>query len=494
MTHLAPPSAQTFARHANSFHGPELTDESAVLVTRAWGMHNAVWMLMLSALAARLAAILLRGDWGSAAADEFGSLGAGLLEGSGFAFNEAALYTQHGLYEPSSAQPPTYPLLLAGLYWLFGAKASAAHVAALLINAVLGAATVPIAYSGIRRVGGTHAVGLCSAALLAFWPTQLFAVTLVHPLTLVSFLVVLSVALYYLSLETQGVMSWIGFSVVASLAALTEPTLLPALGLALILVLGASKLPSSLRARNALLLVVCALALIGPWTFRNWRVHGTIQPVTATFWASVWKGNNPHSAGTDRPALTSEQRDRYWSGGQDDLRQFDLLTDGQRQQLDGKRTAQREAIWREWSLDYIRQNPARYAQLCAVRLARTAWAEWDDPRSHDPFYVYFTTRSLLLLGALAGLVLAWRQGWRIGWPLAITLSILLTCTLTVTAARCALPLEPFQIALVSLLILSAWQGMTRTKERPPLVRRFARGANDGSSPASLGLSVESWSR
>lgn len=493
MTHLAPPTALTFTRHSTPVRGPKLADEPEALVTRAWGMHNAVWMLMLSALAARLAAILLRGDWGSAAAGEFGSLGAGLLEGSGFAFNEAALYTQHGLYEPSSAQPPTYPLLLAGLYWLFGAKASAAHVAALLVNAVLGAATVPIAYNGIRRVGGTHAVGVCAAALLAFWPTQLFAVTLVHPLTLVTLLVVLSVALYYLSLETHRVMSWIGFSVVTSLAALTEPTLLPALGLALILVLG-SKLPRSLRVRNGLLLVVCALALIGPWTFRNWRVHGTIQPVTATFWSSVWKGNNPHSAGTDRPALTSQQRDRYWSGGQDDLRQFDLLTDAQRQQLDGKRTAEREAMWREWSLDYIRQNPLRYAQLCGVRLARTAWAEWDDPRSHDPFYVYFTTRSLLLLGALAGLVLAWRQGWQVGWPLAIAASILLSCTLTVTAARCALPLEPFQIALVCLLMVSAWQGMTGTKERPPLVRRFAGGANDGSSPASLGLGDEPWPR
>ena len=467
-------------------------DEAAVgerlaFSARAFGMHNAVWMLMLSGLAARIAAIILQGGFGAGAAADYGSIAAGLLEGNGFAFNESAIYTQHGVYEPSSAQPPIYPLLLAGIYSLLGVKTVAAHAVAMVINAVLGAITIPLAYAAARRMGAQHAIALGAAALLAFWPTQIYAATHVHPLILMAFLLTLSTVLFYRSIELQSLTCWAGFCLVSSLAALSAPVLLPALLAGLLMVLFSRSLPRPLRMAFAALMVASSLAVIGPWMFRNWRVHGTLQPVAANFWAGAWRGNNPFSAGTERPVLTEQQRVRYWNHGVDDLRQFDLLSDAQRQALDGKRTAQREALWRDWTLAWVRENPARYFGLCAGRLARTLWADWDDPRSRDPYFLYFASRSALLAGLLIGLPLAILRGWRLGWPLVLALAVFVTCTLTVTGARHAMPLEPLQLSLVSLLLFTGWQRVKGERVRPPMVRRFTGETNDGTSAASLGL-------
>lgn len=450
-----------------------------------------VWMLTLSALAARLAWVLLRGEWDESTAMEHASLATSFVAGEGFAFNETGDYTQHGLYEPSSVQSPPYPLLLAALYGLFGVKSAAAHFVAQMINALAGAATVPLGYSMVRRIGGRHETGVLTAALLAFWPTQVFAVAFVQAITLITLGTIAIVVLWYRSLDTGRLGPWIAFGVVGCLAALTEPVLLPAMALAGVIILLHPKLAPPLRLRNAAILLVIAIVVMGPWSYRNWRVHGVIVPVKSTFWVNVWKGNNPYASGTDRPTLTAAQLERFRALGQDNLRQYDLLTDAQRQELDGRATAEREAIWKRYATSFIRENPGRYIELCGLRLAKTLWAEWDNPKSHDRFYVYFGSRAILLLGSGVGLIVAIRRRWRIGWPAVIVGTSLATYTLTITAARFAFPLEPFQIALTSLALMAAWQALFGATRRPPIVRRFAGELNDGipadPPPAADGL-------
>src|SRR5690606_28215924 len=130
-----------------------------------------------------------------------------------------------------------------------------------------------------------------------------------------------------------------------------------------------------------------------------------------------------------------------------------------RQELSGARTVEREAIWKRYATTFIRENPGRYLELCALRLGKTLWAEWDNPKSWDRFFVYFTARAILLVGSIVGLVLALRRGWRIGWPAVIVGTSLLMYTLTITAARFAFPLEPLQIGLTSLALVTAWRAI-----------------------------------
>ena len=425
---------------------------------------RSIWILAGLALLIRIAAVLALANFGSSSALEHASIARGLLLGNGFAFNETADYTGTGVYEPTSVQSPPYPLLLATLYWLFGVDSPAAHLTAQLINALAAAATIPLLYVAVRQCGGTRHVALLSGALLAIWPTQIVAVASVQAITLITLASVAIVVLWYRSIDTGSLGPWIAFGVVGCLAALTEPVLLPPMALAGLIVLVKRQLSWPVRLRNAAVLLGCAVVIIGPWTYRNWRVHGALVPVKSTFWVNVWKGNNPNSGGTDRPPLSDEQLALFRAKGVDNVRQYDLLTTEQRAELDNKRAIEREAIWKRWATDFIRENPQRYAELCGLRLIKILWAEWDNPKSYDKLYIYFASRTILLIGSIVGLVLALGLRWRIGWPALIVGLSLLTYTLTITAARFAFPLEPFQIALTALTCMAAWQTATRSRQ------------------------------
>ena len=457
---------------------PEIDAPEAEEPAGGFDAAKVLWVLAISALAARLALVVLLQQWNASSAMEHASLARGLVAGNGFSFNEAGGYTQHGRYEPSGVQSPPYPLLLAGLFEVFGVDSPLAYFAAQVLNCLAGAATVPLVYLMVRRLRGRPATAVLAAALMALWPTQLFAVAFVQAISLITLCTVAVVVLWYRSVDTGDLLPWLGFGLVGCLAALTEPVLLPAMALAGLLVLCVRRLPFPLRLRNAAVLLACAFVVIGPWTYRNYRVFGALVPIKSTFWVNVWKGNNPHSAGTDRPALTDERLAEFRNNGNDNVRQYDLLGDEQRAELDGATTVGRERLWKKYATTFISQNPGRYAELCGVRLAKTLWWEWDNPKGHQAFYAYPITRAVLLVGSLMGLLVALARRWRIGWPAVVVGTSLLTYTLTVTAARFALPLEPFQFALCAAALAWAYDRYFAVRVRPPVVQRFARN-NDG---------------
>ncbi|MEL7238015.1 MAG: hypothetical protein AAGK78_04070 [Planctomycetota bacterium] len=450
-----------------------------------FGLPTIVWVLFLAALAARFAAVLLVGanQWSEETvnAAEHMSLAKSLLAGDGFSFNEAAGYAENGVYEPSSVQSPPYPLLLAGLYWLFGVASSKAHAAAMFINALAGAATVPLLYAMVRRLGGTMAAGVTAAGLIAIWPTQIYAVISVQAITLLTLATIAIVVLWYRAIDTGGVLSWTAFSVIGALAAMTEPVYLPAMFLAGCVILIHKNLAAPLRLRNGAILLVTTICVIGPWTYRNWLVHEKFMPIKSTVWVNIWKGNNPHSGGTDRPPLTEETLALFRERGVDELRQYDYLTDEQRAELSGLRTAEREDVWKRYAKTWISENPWSYVKLARNRLAKTLWWDWDNPKGRDKMYLYPASRGVLLLGSLVGVFLVVRMNWRLGMPAIIIGTSLLTYTLTIAAARFAFPLEPFQMALSAVVILFFLGRRPQPLRRPPAVERWLgnRGKNTG---------------
>src|SRR4051794_13383202 len=80
-------------------------------------------------------------------------------------------------YGPSSVQSPPYPFLLATLFKLFGPDSTRAYIAAMVINAVAGGLTVLLSYLLVRAIGGARTVGVIAAALVAVWPSQIYAST-----------------------------------------------------------------------------------------------------------------------------------------------------------------------------------------------------------------------------------------------------------------------------------------------------------------------------
>ncbi len=420
-------------------------------------------VLVIAALALRMILIVGLHRWRQPGAMEHAFIAQQIVEQGQFNFSD------FGYFGSSSVQSPPYPLLLAGLFRIFGIDSPAAYFAALTINAIVGALTVWLIFAMARAVGAGQNVALLAAGLFVIWPTQVYAVSHAQAISLITAAVCAMILLFYSAVRTGRSAPWIGFSLIGTLAALTEPVLLPPMALTGILILFWRSLPVAARLRNAAILLGAAIVVIGPWTVRNRLVHGQWIPIKSTFWVNVWKGNNPSATGTDRLAMRPEMRKALRGqlfGLSDELavdpdfdrgRQYATLTPGQLAELNGRPDAQREALFAKWSKRWISENPGEYLRLCLIRLGKSLWVDLDNPKSWN--WTVITSRSILLAMTVIGLPLALWRRWSLGYPLLIAGACLLTYTLTIAAARFALPLEPMQLCLTALVVCWAWDAL-----------------------------------
>jgi hypothetical protein len=416
------------------------------------------WLTVLSLLAllARIGTIVYLKAWAHPSAMEHRSIALQLVHGDGFSFGD------WGYFGPTSVQSPTFPFLLAGLFKIFGDDSPRAYQTIMLLNALAGAATVWLTYALARTLGGTVLTGLLAAAAVAIWPSQVYAGRSVQAIALITCTLLGSIILFYRSVRSGALAPWLGFSVVGIIAAITEPVFLPAMALSGLLILAWRSLPWSIRLRNAAVLLMVTFALVGPWTLRNYIVHGRLMPVKGTFWVNLWKGNNDYATGTDRLALTPQAKARAKTKGDnfdDDLpdtaHQYDMLDLSQKARLKHQPESVRETVFKEFALQWIQNNPKRYLHLCGVRLMKTLTVDWDNPRSYNT--VYIVSRFLLLGLTTVGLIFAWRQRWSLGFAGLMAGVALMTYTLTVTAARFGIPFEPIQLCLGAACIAAIFE-------------------------------------
>jgi len=400
---------------------------------------------------------------------EHDSIARGLLHGQGFSFGDFAYYG------PSSVQSPPYPVLLAGFFTIFGEATPAAYAAAMVFNALVGSLAVWLTYLMARTIGASVGVGLLAAGACAVWPTQVYASNFVQAIDLIIAAQTAMVVLFYRGVHSGSAWTWAGFSLVATLAALTEPVLLPITAFTGILILFWRGLALRVRIRNAAILLAMALVVIGPWTVRNRMVHGAWVPIKSTFWVNVWKGANDYATGTDRLKITEEKKreleeqvltadDRHMRvAGADEQRQYDMLTAQQRARLEHQPEMVREKIFKEFATRWIAAHPMGYAKLCLIRLGKTLWIDWDNPKSYNVAYI--GSRAVIVLLSAIGLVLAVRARWSLLYPLLLIGSCVLTYTLTLTAARFSIPFEPFQLCLAALAVMTAAGAVRRMSTR-----------------------------
>jgi 4-amino-4-deoxy-L-arabinose transferase-like glycosyltransferase len=434
-------------------------------------------VLALAALgfALRATAIFALHRWEQPNAIEHRALALSLVEHGTFYFRD------FGKYGPSSVQSPSYPFLLAMLFRTFGPDSTASYIAAMLINSLAGALTVWLTWKMVRALGGSSAAALLAAALIAIWPSQVYAATHVQAISLITLCIVAMIYLFQRSVQTGSLASWIGYSIIGTLAALTEPVLLPIVALSGLLIVvwrvwrvwRGSSLSIEQRIRNAAVLLAAALLIIMPWTVRNRTVHERWIPIKSTFWVNVWKANNDFATGTDRLELSEEKQAALRSGAMslsdrqlvdprfDNQRQYDRLTPEQRARLENQPEAVREEVFREFATSWIASHPARYLQLCLIRLGKTLWVDWDNPKSHN--VLFWLSRAILLGLGIPGLVIAIRQRWALLFAALIAGSCLLTYALTITAARFSLPLEPLALCMVAAFLAGGWRSASANK-------------------------------
>jgi 4-amino-4-deoxy-L-arabinose transferase-like glycosyltransferase len=278
---------------------------------------------------------------------EAGRIARALITGYGYSDPFANTYLAHT--GSTAWLPPLYPLLLAGIFKVFGIFTPASAWVLFAIQSAFSAATSLATYEIAARCFNRR-VALWSAWIWALYPAAMqYAVRWPWEMTittaLFSFTLVLALRMRGIDscrLEVAGCQSsgatakvlggshpatsnlqpatsWLLFGLLWGLIALSNSTLLiflPVCGIWILM--GTWHRPHALR--DATLAAIVCLTCIAPWTQRNWQVFHTFIPLRGNLGAELYMGNGPGSNGLlmeyDHPFQAPEQLRLYASMGE----------------------------------------------------------------------------------------------------------------------------------------------------------------------------------
>src|ERR1700735_3406697 len=195
---------------------------------------------------------------------------------------------------PTAWLAPMYPLMLAGIFCVFGVFTLHAFYAAAALNIIFSAATcVPIYFAG-RRIAGM------GAASVAAWLWAVFPNAIVIPFQWIwdtSLTALLAAGILWATMalsESRRMRDWCAYGILWGFALLTNPALattLPfLLGWAVYRERRSGHGLGRLFAGPAAALGVAVLCCV-PWTVRNYAEFHKFIPLRSNFPFELWIGN-----------------------------------------------------------------------------------------------------------------------------------------------------------------------------------------------------------
>jgi 4-amino-4-deoxy-L-arabinose transferase-like glycosyltransferase len=351
---------------------------------------------------------------------------------TGFGFSDPF----RGHTGPTTWVGPLFPLLLAGVFKLFGVFSPLSAWVILTLNSLFSALTALTIWEIATRCFN-HNVARWSAWIWALYPAALqYAVRWIWDTSLTTFLFswALVLALRLRSGETLG--RWALFGLLWGLTGLSNPALLillPACGLWVLA--GAPRRQWSGVLLAALLFAAC----LGPWTWRNWLIFHHLVPARGNFGAELYLGNGPGATGLlmeyDHPIQAPDQ-----------LRLYTAMGEIAYSRMRG-----------EQAMTLIRKDPGLFAQNTLKRVF-FFWAGVPHPVSRTEWVEYARNLNFILgsVCGLLGLALALQRKAPAAWLFAWAFLLLPLVYYGVAAhARFRHPLEPLMVILGVYLFQSA---------------------------------------
>jgi len=299
---------------------------------------------------------------------------------------------------PSAIYAPGYPLLLSGVYRIFGHR----HFPAKVANASLGGALVLAVYLLAREAGGESSARWASF-LAAIYPPLVSTASLLASENLFIPLLVFGLWFFLRGTRTGGGVFFVLAGVFLGLASLvrTGIYLLPVLLGIWLLFRGPGKFSG--RILRALLLVLCLSAIVFPWLRRNRVVFGDWGIMGTSLGWTFYDTNTDHPF----PAKLA-------------------LADSLLRETDDEYRVDRELFRR--GLDFVRGNPGCFLRNLVLGKARAyllgspEWLsqynlkrnpDWPSRKLNLLYFALWGINSfsyyLLLLLALAGIFSGFRR-------------------------------------------------------------------------------------
>jgi 4-amino-4-deoxy-L-arabinose transferase-like glycosyltransferase len=350
---------------------------------------------------------------------------------------------------PTAWLTPVYPLLLAGIFQLFGIFTARSFFVAVFLNILFStAACVPIFYVGKR----VSRIGVASGAA---WLWAIFPNAIVIPFEWIwdtSLSALLAATILWATLElaeSQRLRHWCGYGLLWGFTLMTNP----ALGSLLPLLLGwaACRDPKQGLQRfrkpalAALIIILCCL----PWTIRNFVAFYRFIPLRSNLPFELWLGNN-EVFDEDSPNVMA----RITTFGE--IRRYTELGE----------TAYLQEKWQK-AIQFIRAHPGLAMRLSGRRFVAT-WVGRDSPLKHfletDSLFIkaVLLANLFVAIGALFGLVVLYRRRRALTFPIAV-FPVVFPCLYYVTHAslRYRHPIDPVVLLLTAIAAEPLFQLLAR---------------------------------
>jgi hypothetical protein len=365
--------------------------------------------------------------------NEAGNIAQALAQGSGF----CCLFRQPT--GPTAWLSPVYPVLLAGIFKIFGIFTVNSFYVAAILNCIFSSlATIPV-YFTARRVGGVF----CGA--VAAWIWALFPSGIIMPFEWIwdtSLSALFAAILLWATLKVAGRLRtrqataygllW-GFSLLVN----------PALGSTLPFFLGwiAYRQWQSRNLNPKLLLLSLALAIVVclPWTIRNAVQFERLIPLRSNFPFELWMGNNEIY---DDHSREIKRITRY-----EQVRLYQQL--GETAFLESKRKK---------AVAFIKAHPGLSLRLAGRRVIAT-WlgtnSPWRDFSATDSSLARFILlwNALTLIGVFVAFARLWLAHNPFAFPLVVFLIVFpLVYYITQTSLRLRHPCDPLLAILLVVAI------------------------------------------
>jgi len=362
---------------------------------------------------------------------EMGRIGRALATGHGY----SDPFTGHT--GPSAWTPPLYTYLVGGVFKVFGVYSRLSAFVLLTFNSLLSAYTAVLCYEiGLRCFGRKCAVW--SGWMWALYPAALqYAVRWVWEMSATAALFAGILLLTLRLRDEQTVRRWAFFGLLWGLLALTNPTPLLMMPFCLLY------LARGIKIRQVVLAGVVFMAVLAPWSARNYLVFHRFIPLRDNFGAENFEGNSDWSVGFPwgrTVPLENRQVIAYYARvGEPEF------------------SAERGRTATAW----IHEHPLRFVELSIKR----AWMYWAGvPKSVQEAgvleYGRLMSFQFLSLCGLLGAILA-ASCRRRGWFLFVCSMVLLPLPyyLVTVQARFRHVLEP----LICVLGVYLFQSADRTR-------------------------------
>jgi hypothetical protein len=337
---------------------------------------------------------------------------------------------------------PGYEFFLAAIYLLCGHWFEPVWIAQALLHTL----NTLLVYSVARRLlAGSERSNLFAtlgAAVFGFHPDLIQMAAMLMTETLFLFLMLGAIYAAALSLDAPGPRPTILGAVCLGLAILVRPTALLFLFLFFVILCWKK------RFRLAAVLLLIQIAVIGPWTLRNYIVYNQFILTTTTGGADLWVGNNPEANGEMDPApdvaayLNSHDTVTAERHGEEEVKKF-LLTD---------------------PAGFLRLQLIKAMKFFSVIRTSAWWWHLGGASRIITFILSAAFTFTLLVLGIQGMWLAIRNGPALGrllffWALTIPASVL---PFTVET-RYRYPMYPFLAILGAWALWHLWSQRTRLR-------------------------------